>query len=193
MVALSSSQVVQFRFPHQSPNSAYRCSRPRTSFIIKCRIAEPTGEPAPLGQKTKYIDGFFEKAFMTLFARKMEKFADAPKADCAESKKKGWFDYDYDSFVDVSRRVMQGRNRLQQQEVVREVLLSMLPPGAPEQVGIFLNFQFNNFIISRNPQPTIDIPLGDYTSKKRAKLNLTSYCVVAVQEIVSTYKMGCRI
>ncbi|KAF2575566.1 hypothetical protein F2Q70_00001513 [Brassica cretica] len=28
---------------------------------------------------------------------------------------------------------MQGRSRTQQQEVVREVLLSMLPPGAPEQ------------------------------------------------------------
>ncbi|XP_050150993.1 uncharacterized protein LOC126625912 isoform X2 [Malus sylvestris] len=29
---------------------------------------------------------------------------------------------------------MQGRSRSQQQKVVREVLLSMLPPGAPEQV-----------------------------------------------------------
>ncbi|KAJ0104632.1 hypothetical protein Patl1_17406 [Pistacia atlantica] len=28
---------------------------------------------------------------------------------------------------------MQGRSRMQQQEVVREVLLSMLPPGAPAQ------------------------------------------------------------
>ncbi|XP_050228501.1 beta-carotene isomerase D27, chloroplastic [Mercurialis annua] len=106
--------------------------RPR-STVIRCRIAEPTGEPAPLGQKTKYSDGFFEKAFMTLFARKMEKFAAPAKNAIYESKEKGWLDYDYESFVDVSRRVMQGRNRLQQQEVVREVLLSMLPPGAPEQ------------------------------------------------------------
>lgn len=46
--------------------------------------------------------------------------------------------YDYDSFVEVSKRVMQGRNRIQQQEVVREVLLSMLPPGAPEQVTFII-------------------------------------------------------
>lgn len=99
-------------------------------IFIRCGIAEPSGVPAPVGQKTKYNDGFFEKAFMTLFARKMEKFA--PKSS-AQDKEKGWFDYDYDSFVDVSRRIVQGRNRAQQQEVVREVLLSILPPGAPEQ------------------------------------------------------------
>lgn len=96
---------------------------------IRCGIAEPSGQPAPVGQKTKYNDGLFEKLFMTLFARKMEKFSRSAEVN----KKKGWLDYDYDNFVDTSRGVMQGRNRIQQQEVVREVLLSMLPPGAPEQ------------------------------------------------------------
>jgi hypothetical protein len=81
-----------------------------------------------MGQKTEYKDGWFEKAFMSLFARKMEKFASGGKIQ------KGFWDWDYESFVDVSRRVMVGRNRQQQQEVVREVLLSMLPPGAPAQV-----------------------------------------------------------
>lgn len=85
-----------------------------------------------MGQKTKYNDGFFEKAFMTLFARKMENFA-AKDGMGQKGEKKGFFDYDYDSFVDVSRRVMQGRSRVQQQQVVREVLLSILPPGAPAQ------------------------------------------------------------
>lgn len=101
--------------------------------MIRCGIAEPSGQPAPLGEKTKYNDGLFEKAFMTLFARKMEKFAGDNKKD----KKGGLFDYDYESFVEVSKRVMQGRSRMQQQEVVREVLLSMLPPGAPAQVPSF--------------------------------------------------------
>ncbi|KAJ3690622.1 hypothetical protein LUZ61_019786 [Rhynchospora tenuis] len=95
---------------------------------IKCAgIVDPSGIPAPMGQKTEYKDGWFEKAFMSLFARKMEKFASGGDS------KKGFWDWDYESFVDVSRRVMIGRNRLQQQEVVREVLLSMLPPGAPAQ------------------------------------------------------------
>jgi hypothetical protein len=98
-------------------------------MTIKCAgIAEPSGIPAPMGQKTEYKDGWFEKAFMSLFARKMEKFAGGGKTQ------KGFWDWDYESFVDVSRRVMVGRNRQQQQGVVREVLLSMLPPGAPAQV-----------------------------------------------------------
>lgn len=130
MVVLS-LQVVRF------PTPPYQISlrRQSTDKITRCGIAEPSGEPAPLGQKTKYNDGFFEKAFMTLFARKMEKFA-SPAKSKTETKKKHWFDfgYDYESFVDVSKRVMEGRSRQQQQEVVREVLLSMLPPGAPAQV-----------------------------------------------------------
>lgn len=125
-------QVLHFptATPHQHLSLA-RQSRP--GIVIRCGIAEPSGEPAPLGQKTKYNDGFFEKAFMTLFARKMERFA-GPVKSSEVKKQKGWFDYDYESFVDVSQRVMQGRSRSQQQEVVREVLLSMLPPGAPAQV-----------------------------------------------------------
>ncbi|CAK9321416.1 unnamed protein product [Citrullus colocynthis] len=107
-------------------------SRKKQRRFIRCGIAEASGEPAPLGQKTKYNDGPFEKVFMTLFARKMEKFANAKEQ---RKEKVGLWDflYDYERFVDVSKRVMQGKNRMQQQLVVREVLLSMLPPGAPAQ------------------------------------------------------------
>lgn len=105
-------------------------TRRHGGLTVRCGgIAEPTGVPAPMGQKTQYKDGAFEKAFMSLFARKMEKYASG-----GGTKERGFWDWDYESFVDVSRRVMVGRNRKQQQEVVREVLLSMLPPGAPAQV-----------------------------------------------------------
>ncbi|XP_054823357.1 beta-carotene isomerase D27, chloroplastic isoform X2 [Prosopis cineraria] len=117
------------RYPHRQGA--------RPVGAVRCGIAEPSGETAPLGQKTRYNDGIFEKVFMGLFGRKMEKFASPkPDTDNNDGKKKGLglWDYDYESFVDVSRRVMQGRSRLQQQQVVREVLLSMLPPGAPAQV-----------------------------------------------------------
>ena len=97
---------------------------------VRCGIAEPSGLPAPFGQKTKYKDGLFAKIFMGLFARKMEKFAGG------EASSKGVGDWDYESFVDVSRRVMMGKSKKQQQEAVREVLLSMLPPGAPAQVCV---------------------------------------------------------
>ncbi|PON73522.1 Beta-carotene isomerase [Parasponia andersonii] len=133
MVVLSLQTVY---FSHRLPESLPLSNSTGNQYgrIVRCGIAEPSGVPAPFGQKTKYNDGFFEKAFMTLFARKMGKFAAPPKEKAgAPEKKKGFWDYDYESFVDVSKRVMQGRSRLQQQEVVREVLLSMLPPGAPAQ------------------------------------------------------------
>ncbi|GMP96808.1 hypothetical protein CsSME_00045294 [Camellia sinensis var. sinensis] len=142
MVVLS-FQAVLVQFPtvhHGYCLSQRRLSRSGTysssgGSNIRCGIAEVSGEPAPMGQKTKYKDGLFEKAFMTLFARKMEKHAAtaANNSKEKERKNKGWLEYDYESFVDVSKRVMLGRSRLQQQQVVREVLLSMLPPGAPAQ------------------------------------------------------------
>ncbi|KAK2981930.1 hypothetical protein RJ640_019150 [Escallonia rubra] len=127
MVVLSFLSL-QFPTLNQCSVRRYRSTNAGGVQVVRCGIAEPLGEPAPMGQKTKYNDGFFEKAFMTLFARKMGKFVGK-----SSGKEKGWFDYDYESFVDVSRRVMQGRNRIQQQQVVREVLFSMLPPGAPAQ------------------------------------------------------------
>lgn len=135
-----SFQTVPFQ-PISHSNYLQKCETRRRNLsrklAIQCGIAEPRGEPAPMGQKTRYKDGFFEKVFMSLFARKMEKFA-APKKEKEKSSGGGgggaqWFEYDYESFVEVSKRVMQGRSRLLQQQVVREVLLSMLPPGAPAQ------------------------------------------------------------
>ncbi|MED6167098.1 hypothetical protein PIB30_115832, partial [Stylosanthes scabra] len=59
---------------------------------------------------------------MTLFARKMEKFAEPVKEKDKKKMNKGWWDwgYDYESFVNVSKRVMERRSRAQQQQVVRE-------------------------------------------------------------------------
>ncbi len=39
----------------------------------------------------------------------------------------------YDDFVRISAEIMKGRNTQQQQAMVRDVLMSLLPPGAPEQ------------------------------------------------------------
>ncbi|XP_051148985.1 beta-carotene isomerase D27, chloroplastic [Andrographis paniculata] len=113
------------------PSAGHCCFRRRKNLrnrTVRCRIAEASGKPAPMGQKTKYKDGLFGKVFMTLFARKMEQFAGGDK-----KQTEGWLEYDYEKFVQVSKRVMEGRTRVQQQHVVREVLLSMLPPGAPAQ------------------------------------------------------------
>lgn len=47
----------------------------------------------------------------------------------------------YDGFVDVSKKVMQGRTALEQRLAVRQVLLSLLPPGAPATVPCTTDFQ----------------------------------------------------
>jgi hypothetical protein len=115
------------------------CRRAPTGIPKKRRAGGSTVRcvaTAPMGEKTEYRDGPLERAFMGLFARKMEKYATKkkqPPSPEPEEKKKAVWDWDYESFVDVSRRVMVGRTHAQQQEAVREVLLSMLPPGAPEQ------------------------------------------------------------
>ncbi|GJN39845.1 hypothetical protein PR202_gb28993 [Eleusine coracana subsp. coracana] len=105
--------------------------RRAAGVLLRCAATAP----APMGEKTEYRDGPLERAFMGLFARKMEKYASSPssKQRKPNNPNRAVWEWDYESFVDVSRRVMVGRTRAQQQEAVREVLLSMLPAGAPEQ------------------------------------------------------------
>ncbi|XP_020691524.1 beta-carotene isomerase D27, chloroplastic-like isoform X1 [Dendrobium catenatum] len=112
------------RFSPRHPIKPPTLCSPATVLSIRCAQVAT----APMGEKTQYKDGFFEKAFMGLFSRKMQKYASGG----IKTNRQLW-EWDYDSFVDVSKRVMMGRSRQQQQEVVREVLLSMLPPGAPAQ------------------------------------------------------------
>eukprot|EP00850_Spirogloea_muscicola_P002781 SM000011S18959 [mRNA] locus=s11:39745:41290:- [translate_table: standard] len=73
-----------------------------------------------MGQKTRYRDSVFDRAFMALFARKMERFT---------GKKSSL--HGYEGFVDVSKKVMVGRTAEQQRRAVGQVLVSMLPPNAP--------------------------------------------------------------
>jgi hypothetical protein len=120
--------------PTPAGRAPARPKKRRAGTTVRCAATAP----APMGEKTEYRDGPLERAFMGLFARKMEKYAAGgggrkKPQPAEEEKEKAVWEWDYESFVDVSRRVMVGRTRAQQQEAVREVLLSMLPPGAPEQ------------------------------------------------------------
>ncbi|EFJ23185.1 hypothetical protein SELMODRAFT_103815 [Selaginella moellendorffii] len=118
---------------------------PAISFhrsLIRCEIAEPSGKPAPMGQKTRYKDSIFDRAFMSLFSRKMESATgmdkiltwfisslyDLKKSDVGRATNKPG----YDGFVDVSRGVLKGRTPVEQRALVRQVFLSIMPPGAPE-------------------------------------------------------------
>ncbi|KAF0909323.1 hypothetical protein E2562_035187 [Oryza meyeriana var. granulata] len=63
---------------------------------------------------------------MGLFARKMEKYAGGKE----KKKERAVWKWDYESFVNMSRRVVVWLTRAQQREAIREVLLSMLPHRA---------------------------------------------------------------
>nr|AFI78797.1 putative D27 family protein [Nitella hyalina] len=93
----------------------------RSSSQWRCKIAEPLGKPAPMGIKTRYKDSLIDRIFQWLFSRKMAQIT---------GRKAGF--NGYDEFVDISRAVMNGRSPKKTQEVVREVLMSLLPPNAPQ-------------------------------------------------------------
>lgn len=58
MAAIASLQAIHLNFGRRGS--------------IRCGISEPSGEPAPIGQKTRYNDGLAERVFMGLFARKID-------------------------------------------------------------------------------------------------------------------------
>lgn len=65
---------------------------------------------------TEYHDSLFDRLFIRLFSRKMA------QAIGHKSQLQG-----YDGFVDLSKKIMQGRNAQEQQELVAVVLKSLIP------------------------------------------------------------------
>lgn len=65
---------------------------------------------------TEYHDGLFDRIFIRLFSHKMS------NAVGQKSALKG-----YDGFVDLSKKIMQGRNAQEQQALVAVVLKSLVP------------------------------------------------------------------
>ncbi|MGD1950192.1 MAG: DUF4033 domain-containing protein [Leptolyngbyaceae cyanobacterium] len=70
----------------------------------------------PALEKTTYHDTFWDRLFIRLFARKMA------NAVGERSRQPG-----YDGFVELSQKIMQGRNPQQQQQLVAVVLQSLVP------------------------------------------------------------------
>ena len=68
------------------------------------------------GTKTIYNDTLFDRVFIWLFSRKM-----------ANALGQGTPQAGYDGFVDLSQRIMQGRNAEEQQALVGVVLKSLVP------------------------------------------------------------------
>ncbi|KVH91736.1 protein of unknown function DUF4033 [Cynara cardunculus var. scolymus] len=172
MVVLS-SHVVQFSTTslHGRP-SMLKSHNHRGGNFVRCGIAEPSGQPAPMGQKTKYNDGVLEKVFMSLFAKKMEKFSVKDKKE-TKGKKKGLFDYDYDSFVNVSRGVMTGRNRLQQQEVVREFKKLFPPTKWAAEFNAALTVPFFHWLVG--PSEVVEVEINGVKQRSGVHIKKCRY------------------
>jgi hypothetical protein len=69
-----------------------------------------------LTEKTNYQDSWFDQLFILLFKHKMSAVLGQ------RTTIKG-----YDGFVDLSTKIMRGRNALQQQEIVAQILQSLVP------------------------------------------------------------------
>ena len=69
-------------------------------------------QPSP----SEYHDNRIDRLFIWLFSRKMSKAVGQP------ARKSG-----YDGFVDLSYQIMQGRNAQEQQQLVAQVLQSLVP------------------------------------------------------------------
>ncbi len=74
-------------------------------------------------EKTVYQDNLFDRLFIALFSHKMA------KAVGKKSQKQG-----YDGFVDLSFKIMRGRNSLEQQKLVEIVLQSLVPSFALKMI-----------------------------------------------------------
>ena len=91
----------------------------------------------PALEKTTYHDTFWDRLFIRLFARKMA------NAVGERSSQPG-----YDGFVELSQKIMQGRNSHQQQQLVAVVLQSLVP--APVLWGIRTFFSPTQLVCELN-------------------------------------------
>jgi hypothetical protein len=78
--------------------------------------------------KEIYNDDRLDRFFIWLFSRKM-----------AKALGKGTKLHGYDGFVDLSKKIMQGRNAKEQQEVVARVLSSLVPPAVLAVIRTFFS------------------------------------------------------
>ena len=88
-------------------------------------------------EKTTYHDTLFDRLFIRLFAHKMA------RAVGERTERAG-----YDGFVELSQKIMQGRNSQQQQQLVAVVLQSLVP--APVLWGIRTFFSPTQLVCELN-------------------------------------------
>jgi hypothetical protein len=133
-----------------------------------------------LTEKTDYKDNWFAQLFILLFTQKMSKIL-GEKTD-----QKG-----YDAFVDLSTKIMRGRNAKQQKEIVSKILKSLIPAFvlkiirtlfSPTKLVCELNAWFTTLLFQWlvGPCKVIEANISDengeiYTQKSGVKIEKCRY------------------
>lgn len=110
------------------PPTKHVALRPRHQRRHKTVCSLTTGSPQaapktdPFATKNEYNDNFWDKLFISIYSRKM-----AAQLNNVTVPKEP----QYDDFVRISKEIMRGRTSEKQRVVVRNVLMSLLPPNSP--------------------------------------------------------------
>ncbi len=126
-------------------------------------LGSPLATESTLDEPTVYHDGWFARAFIWLFSRKMA------NAIGAQRQSKG-----YQGFVELSEQIMRGRNAEEQQASVAIVLKSLVPAPvlwlirnlfSPTQLVCELNAWFATLLFEWLVGPcevtTVEVPTRD--------------------------------
>jgi hypothetical protein len=116
--------------PHQTLNPKLQRFQSAVRFRsigVRCRMAEPSGKPAPMGQKSFYQDSWTDNFLLGLCARRIG------KVNGIATTGKG-----YDGFVELTRKIMQTRSPLLQRAASMQVIHSTIPPWLLKFVRRFL-------------------------------------------------------
>jgi hypothetical protein len=142
-LSLSPAVVVGRRPRHHNHRPPSGTSTATVSATPRATAESPssTTKPDPFATKEVYSDRDPISKFMIYYFSKVmsKQLDDKP------------FDGTYDSFVELSREIMRGRNTKEQQETVAGVLAGLLPPQAPENFRKWFplnrrNAEFNAWI-----------------------------------------------
>uniref|UniRef100_A0A7I4EJB9 Beta-carotene isomerase D27-like C-terminal domain-containing protein n=1 Tax=Physcomitrium patens TaxID=3218 RepID=A0A7I4EJB9_PHYPA len=104
-----------------------RRHRPDGVNMVRCRMAEPSGKPAPMGKKTHYKDSWLDNTILSICMRRLGNVTGV------STTKKG-----YDGFVELTRKVMETRSPLLQRASSMRVLHSAIPPWLLKIIRRFL-------------------------------------------------------
>ncbi|HEY9887276.1 MAG TPA: DUF4033 domain-containing protein, partial [Candidatus Obscuribacterales bacterium] len=151
------------------PDQRFKDGRDRVTVNLAAVAARPIAAMQTQATPTEYHDGLFARIFIRLFSGKMAR---------AVGQKTPFSGYD--GFVDLSKKIMQGRNAQEQQALVAVVLRSLVPAPvlwlirhlfAPTQLVCELNAWFATqlfeWLVGPCEVTTVTVPTANGQSRSQ--------------------------